>query len=64
MNGNSQKLHATGRHDPCVLPRVMPIVESMAAIVVMDFCLIQASRMKILSVSDSKDKDEVDLEFP
>jgi len=42
----------------------MPIVESMAAIVVMDFCLIQASRMKILSVSDSKDKDEVDLEFP
>jgi len=33
-----------GRHDPCVVPRAVPIVESMAAIVLMDHWLIQQSR--------------------
>ena len=28
-----------GRHDPCVLPRAVPIVEAMAAIVITDFYL-------------------------
>jgi chorismate synthase len=28
-----------GRHDPCVLPRAVPIVEAMAALVMIDFCL-------------------------
>jgi chorismate synthase len=28
-----------GRHDPCVLPRAVPIVESMAALVIADFAL-------------------------
>lgn len=32
-------LQAKGRHDPCVLPRAVPIVESMAAIVLMDHYL-------------------------
>ena len=32
-------LAATGRHDPCVLPRAVPIVESMAALVMMDHYL-------------------------
>lgn len=31
---------ATGRHDPCVLPRAVPIVEAMAALVLMDFYLL------------------------
>ena len=30
-----------GRHDPCVLPRAVPIVESMAALVIADFLLQQ-----------------------
>lgn len=30
-------LKAKGRHDPCVLPRAVPIVESMAALVLVDF---------------------------
>ena len=64
LNGNSQTLQGTGRHDPCVLPRAMPIVESMAAIVVMDFCLIQASRLKICSINNCNDGDELDSEFP
>ena len=29
-------LEAKGRHDPCVLPRAVPIVEAMAALVVME----------------------------
>lgn len=38
-NGQSVKLEATGRHDPCVLPRAVPIVEAMAAITIMDHYL-------------------------
>lgn len=41
MVGNSIKLEAKGRHDPCVLNRAIPIVESMAAIVLMDNILLQ-----------------------
>jgi len=32
-------LEAEGRHDPCVLPRAVPIVDAMAALVIMDHCL-------------------------
>ncbi len=33
------ELEATGRHDPCVLPRAVPIVDAMAALVVIDHYL-------------------------
>lgn len=39
--GNPITLHARGRHDPCVVPRAVPIVESMAAIVILDALLAQ-----------------------
>lgn len=35
-NGNQTVLKAKGRHDPCVLPRAVPIVEAMAAITILD----------------------------
>jgi chorismate synthase len=35
------ELAARGRHDPCVLPRAVPIVEAMAAIVLCDHALRQ-----------------------
>ena len=35
-DGNATKLKARGRHDPCVLPRAVPIVEAMAAMVILD----------------------------
>lgn len=44
MNGNHVVLQAEGRHDPCVVPRAVPIVETMAAIVVMDLVLNQYSK--------------------
>jgi chorismate synthase len=38
--GDEIILAAKGRHDPCVLPRAVPIVESMAALVMVDFWLL------------------------
>ncbi len=38
-NGNTQSLQIQGRHDPCVVPRAVPIVESMAALVLIDHWL-------------------------
>ena len=40
IHGNATKLTAKGRHDPCVLPRAVPVVESMAAITVLDHYLL------------------------
>ncbi|HEX9979174.1 MAG TPA: chorismate synthase [Flavobacterium sp.] len=40
QRGNIVKLQGKGRHDPCVVPRAVPIVEAMAAIVLADFYLI------------------------
>ncbi|HEY2422476.1 MAG TPA: chorismate synthase, partial [Chthoniobacterales bacterium] len=37
--GESVELAARGRHDPCVLPRAVPIVEAMALLVVCDHWL-------------------------
>lgn len=37
--GQNIKLEATGRHDPCVLPRAVPIVDAMAALVIIDHYL-------------------------
>jgi chorismate synthase len=37
--GNEATVSGKGRHDPCVVPRAVPIVESMAALVLVDFLL-------------------------
>ncbi len=44
MDGNEVVLAAKGRHDPCVVPRAIPIVETMTALVLMDLLLRQRSR--------------------
>ena len=44
--GNETVLKARGRHDPCVLPRAVPIVEAMVAMTLLDYYLLdKASRM-------------------
>lgn len=40
LEGNDTIVKARGRHDPCVLPRAVPIVESMAAMVLLDYYLL------------------------
>ena len=36
-DGNIVEMHGKGRHDPCVVPRAIPIVEALAAMVIADF---------------------------
>ena len=43
-DGTPGTLAARGRHDPCVVPRAVPIVEAMAALVIMDAVLAQNAR--------------------
>lgn len=41
--GNKATVSGKGRHDPCVVPRAVPIVEAMAALVIADFYLLNKS---------------------
>lgn len=43
LNNQEVELKAEGRHDPCVLPRAVPIVDAMAALVIIDHYLRQNS---------------------
>ncbi len=45
IHGNATTLTARGRHDPCVLPRAVPIVEAMAAMVILDNLLLQQTNI-------------------
>jgi chorismate synthase len=42
--GHATELTGRGRHDPCVLPRAVPIVEAMAALVLIDHVLRQSAQ--------------------
>ena len=45
--GTPTTLNAKGRHDPCVLPRAVPIVEAMAAMTILDcYLLYKASKLQ------------------
>ena len=43
IHGQEATLTAKGRHDPCVLPRAVPIVEAMAAMTILDYYLMAKS---------------------
>ena len=43
-DGSTITLQGTGRHDPCVLPRAVPVIEAMAALVLADAALLQRTR--------------------
>jgi chorismate synthase len=44
IQGNEAVVSGKGRHDPCVVPRAVPIVEAMSAMVILDMVLRQKSR--------------------
>ena len=44
-DGNIVEMHGKGRHDPCVVPRAVPIVEALAAMVLTDFMLLNAKSL-------------------
>lgn len=47
LQGEKRILKAKGRHDPCVVPRAMPIVESMISCVILDMLMNQLSRRSL-----------------
>lgn len=41
ISGEDTEIQVKGRHDPCICPRVVPVVEAMIAVTLVDFLLIQ-----------------------
>lgn len=41
IHGNEVEYQIEGRHDVCVVPRVLPVVEAMAAMVTLDFVMMK-----------------------
>lgn len=44
MNGRETTIQTHGRHDPCIVPRVIPVVEAMAALTLVDTMLQQKAK--------------------
>lgn len=44
-SGQDTDIKAKGRHDPCVLPRAVPIVEAMAALTILDYYLLSKAQL-------------------
>ncbi|MBV7441695.1 chorismate synthase [Weeksellaceae bacterium TAE3-ERU29] len=42
--GENVEMQGRGRHDPCVVPRAVPIVEALSAMVILDFILLNKTR--------------------
>ena len=40
-NGNERTVQIEGRHDPCIVPRLVPAVEAMGALIILDMWEIQ-----------------------
>jgi len=40
--GNNREISVKGRHDPCIVPRIIPVIENMAALVILDAWEIQS----------------------
>ncbi|MNZ69494.1 Chorismate synthase [compost metagenome] len=43
VHGKEQQIETIGRHDPCICPRIVPVVEAMACVVIEDFMKRQAA---------------------
>jgi chorismate synthase len=45
INGNEVEISVKGRHDPCIVPRILPVAEAMLALVIMD-CLLEQKKYR------------------
>lgn len=45
VNGEEQEIRTIGRHDPCICPRIVPVVEAMACLVLEDLYKRQAANL-------------------
>jgi chorismate synthase len=46
IHGNEVEIAISGRHDPCIVPRIVPVAESMLALVIID-CLLEQNKYGI-----------------
>jgi chorismate synthase len=46
VNGEEQVIRTVGRHDPCICPRIVPVVEAMACLVIVDHFKRQAATLQ------------------
>lgn len=49
MNSEIQTLSIQGRHDPCIVPRAVPVIEAAAAIAIFDVCLTEGKIQEVTS---------------
>lgn len=47
-DGQEVELRGKGRHDPCVLPRAIPMVEAMVALTLLDHLMLQVAQCELL----------------
>ena len=45
IHGNSVEISVGGRHDPCIVPRIVPVAEAMLALVLMD-CMLEQEKYR------------------
>lgn len=62
--GEETTLRGKGRHDPCVLPRAVPMVEAMVAIVLVDALMQQIAQCNLFPVDAKFDGVEKDSAAP
>ena len=43
VEGEPARIAVRGRHDPCIVPRIVPVIEAMAALVLADALLLRAA---------------------
>jgi chorismate synthase len=45
IHGNVVEISVGGRHDPCIVPRIVPVAEAMLALVLMD-CMLEQRKIQ------------------
>ena len=54
--GDETTMRGKGRHDPCVLPRAVPMVEAMVSLVILDALMQQRSQCSLFEVTETFDE--------
>ena len=49
-DGKEVELRGKGRHDPCVLPRAVPMVEAMVALTLVDHLMMQKAQCELFDI--------------
>ena len=56
--GEETTLRGKGRHDPCVLPRAVPMVEAMVALVLVDMLMQQKAQCELFPPAEASNNDQ------